>query len=151
MTTNIVDEFVNYLSSRHFNAAGLLAKLNSTPRRNGDKTLRDLWEASDLSANDFATEVAAFYRLPRVTLPQLIAATPLTAKFSRRFLRETLVFPYQHADGRPRLVLADPNDVAAARAAEIVLGCAVEIEVASYEDLGIALGETARRGRRVDG
>ena len=75
MTGSIVDEFVNYLSSRHFNAAGLLAKLNSTPRRNGDKTLRDLWEASDLSANDFATEVAAFYRLPRVALPQLIAAT----------------------------------------------------------------------------
>src|SRR5688500_14732061 len=128
MTTSIVDEFVNYLSSRHFNAANLLAKLNSTPRRNADKTLRDLWEASDLSANDFASEVAAFYRLPRVTLPQLIAATPLTAKFSRRFLRETLVFPYQHADGRARLVLADPNDVAAARAAEIVLGGAVDIE-----------------------
>ena len=141
MTASIVDEFVNYLSSRHFNAAGLLAKLNSTPRRNGDKTLRDLWEASDLSANDFATEVAAFYRLPRVTLPQLIAATPLTAKFSRRFLRETLVFPYQHADGRPRLVLADPNDVAAARAAEIVLGGTVDIEVASNEDLGIVLAK----------
>jgi general secretion pathway protein E len=141
MTTSIVDEFVNYLTSRHFNAASLLAKLNSTPRRNGDKTLRDLWEASDLSANDFASEVAAFFRLPRVTLPQLIAATPLTAKFSRRFLRETLVFPYQHADGRPRLVLADPNDVAAARAAEIVLGGSVDIEVASYEDLGIVLAK----------
>jgi general secretion pathway protein E len=129
------------LSSRHFNAANLLAKLNSTPRRNGDKTLRDLWEASDLSANDFATEVAAFYQLPRVTLPQLIAAAPLTAKFQRRFLRESLVFPYQHADGRPRLVLADPNDVAALRAAEIVLGGAVDVEVASYEDLGIALAK----------
>ena len=141
MTTSIVDEFVNYLSSRHFNAANLLAKLNSIPRRTGDKTLRDLWEASDLSANDFASEVAAFYRLPRVTLQQLIAAAPLTAKFSRRFLRETLVFPYQHADGRPRLVLADPNDVAAARAAEIVLGGPVDIEVASYEDLGIVLAK----------
>jgi general secretion pathway protein E len=51
------------------------------------------------------------------------------------------VFPYQHADGRPRLVLADPNDVAAARAAEIVLGGTVDIEVASYEDLGIVLAK----------
>jgi general secretion pathway protein E len=129
------------LSSRHFNAASLLAKLNSTPRRNGDKTLRDRWEASDLSANDFASEVAAFYRLPRVTLPQLIAATPLTAKFQRRFLREALAFPYQHADGRPRLVLADPNDIAALRAAEIVLGGEVTLEIGSYEDLGIALAK----------
>src|SRR6266542_1291427 len=118
MTTNAVDEFVKYLTDRHFNAASLLSKLNSAPRRTGERTLRDLWEASDLSANDFAEEVARFHRLPRMTLPQLIAATPLVAKFSRRFLRETLVFPYQHADGRPRLVLADPNDAAAVRAAE---------------------------------
>ena len=71
----------------------------------------------------------------------MIAAPPLTAKFTRRFLRETLVFPYQHTDGRPRLVVADPTDVAAARAAEIVLGSPVEIEVASYEDIATALAK----------
>ena len=141
MTTNIIDEFVEYLSSRHFNASNLLSKLSASGRRNGEKTLRDLWEVSDLSANDFATEVASFYSLPRTTLPQLIAATALTAKFSRRFLRETLVFPYQHADGKPRLVVADPNDVAAARAAEIVLGVPVDIEIGSYEDLAIAIAK----------
>src|SRR4029077_8979285 len=139
MTTNVVDEFVKYLGERHFNAASLLSKLNSAPRRNGEKTLRDLWEASDLSANDFAEEVAHFYRLPRVGLPQLIAAPTLAPKFSRRFLRETLVFPYSAADGSCRRVLADPTDVSAVRAAEIVLGRPVEIEVGSYEDIGIAL------------
>src|SRR5882724_3133938 len=111
MSANIIEEFVEYLSSRHFGAGNLLSKLNSTGRRGGEKTLRDLWEASDLSANDFANEVAGFYRLPRVTLPHLIAAPALTAKFSRRFLRETLVFPYQAANGA-RLVLADPTDEA---------------------------------------
>jgi general secretion pathway protein E len=139
MTTNAVDEFVKYLSERHFNAAGLLSKLNSSARRPGEKTLRDLWEASDLSANDFAEEVASFYRLSRVNLPQMIAAPTLAAKFSRRFLRETLVFPYQAPDGSCRLVLADPNDVAAVRAAEIVLGRPVEVEVASYEDIATVL------------
>jgi general secretion pathway protein E len=139
MTTNVVDEFVKYLTDRHFNAPGLLAKLNSAGRRPGEKTLRDLWEASDLSANDFAEEVANFYSLPRVGLPQLIAASTLAAKFSRRFLRETLVFPYSAADGSCRLALADPNDVAAVRAAEIVLGQPVEIEIASYEDIATVL------------
>src|SRR5436305_12253818 len=119
MTTNVVDEFAQYLTERHINAAALLAKLNSGGRRADDKTLRDLWEASDLSANDFAEEVAAFYRLPRIGLPQLIAAPTLAPQFSRRFLRETLVFPYQATDGSCRLVLADPTDVAAARAAAI--------------------------------
>jgi general secretion pathway protein E len=141
MTTSVVDEFVKYLSDRHFNAAGLLSKLNSTPRRNGEKTLRDLWEASDLSANDFAEEVAGFYRLPRIGLPQLIAAPTLAGKFSRRFLRETLVFPYSAADGTCRLAVADPNDVAAVRAAEIVLGRPVEIEIASYEDIATVLAK----------
>src|ERR1043165_4848938 len=98
MTGNVIDEFMKYLGDRHFNAAALLSKLNSAPRRNGENTLRDLWEASDLSANDFAEEVARFYRLPRIGLPQLIAAPALAAKFSRRFLRETVVFPYQGAD-----------------------------------------------------
>src|SRR3954471_14848860 len=133
MATNVLDEFAKYLTARHINAAALLAKLNSSGRRTDDKTLRDLYEASDLSANDFAEEVAAFYRLPRVALPQLIAAQPLTAKFSRRFLRETLVFPYQGA-GSCRLVLTDPTDEAAVRAAEIVLGHSVEIEIGSSED-----------------
>jgi general secretion pathway protein E len=141
MSPNVIDEFVSYLGNRHFNSEILLSKLNSTPRRNGERTLRDLWEASDLSANDFAEEVARFHRLPRVTLPQLIAATPLVAKFSRRFLRETLVFPYQHADGQPRLVLADPQDAAAVRAAEIVLGGEIAVEVASFEDLSTALAK----------
>src|SRR5436190_4862444 len=141
MTTNVVDEFVKYLGERHFNAASLLSKLNAAPRRNGEKTLRDLWEASDISANDFAEDVAQFYRVPRVGLPQLIAAPTLAAKFSRRFLRETLVFPYQGADGSCRLVLADPTDVAAVRAAEIVLGRPVEIEVGSYEDVATALAK----------
>src|ERR1043165_1242376 len=141
MTGNVIDEFMKYLGDRHFNAAALLSKLNSAPRRNGENTLRDLWEASDLSANDFAEEVARFYRLPRIGLPQLIAAPALAAKFSRRFLRETVVFPYQGADGSCRLVLADPTDVAAVRAAEIVLGRAVEIEVGSYEDIATVLAK----------
>ncbi|MEJ0078885.1 MAG: ATPase, T2SS/T4P/T4SS family [Alphaproteobacteria bacterium] len=139
MTTNVLDEFAQYLTGRHINAAALLAKLNSGSRRADDKTLRDLYEASDLSANDFAEEVAAFYRLPRIALPQLVAAQPLTAKFSRRFLRETLVFPYQGAAGSCRLVLADPSDEAAVRAAEIVLGRSVEIEIGSYEDIATVL------------
>src|SRR4249919_1946719 len=139
MTTNVLDEFAKYLTERHINSAALLAKLNSGGPRSADKTLRDLYEASDLSANDFAEELAAFYRLPRVALPQLIAAQPLAGKFSRRFLRETLVFPYQGAGGSCRLVLADPTDEAAVRAAEIVLGRSVEIEIGSYEDIATVL------------
>jgi len=154
MSTNIVDDFLEYLSSHHFVAGSLLSKLSSGGRHGSDKTLRDLWEASDLSANDFAGAVANFFELPRLTLPQLIAATSLAEKFSHRFLRETLVFPYQHIDGRPRLVVADPTDSAAVRAAEIVLGTPVAVEIASYEDLAVAIakrvGETDEKAGETD-
>jgi general secretion pathway protein E len=100
-----------------------------------------LWEASELSAADFAEEVARFYGLQRLTLPDLIAATPLTTRFSPRFLREMALFPYEAADGKHRLALADPSDDAAIRATEIVLGPGIACDVASFEDIATALGE----------
>jgi len=96
---------------------------------------------TDLSANDFADEVARFYKLPRLLLPQLMAASALTRRFSGRFLRETAVFPYQTPDGRFRLAVADPTDAAAVRAAEIVVGGPIAIDVASFEDIATALTE----------
>src|SRR6202007_2551433 len=108
---------------------------------NSELSLRKLWESTDLSANDFADEVAHFYGLARGRLPDVIGVSPVTSAFSRRFLRETTVFPYQTSDRRLRLALADPSDAAAIRAAEIVLGGPVEIEVASFEDIATALTE----------
>jgi general secretion pathway protein E len=99
-----------------------------------------LWKASDLTAHEFADEVARFYRLPRLTLPQLFAASAAIKGFSQRFLRESAVFPFEGESGRYKLAIADPNDVAALRAAEIVLGGPVEMEVASFEDIDTVLG-----------
>jgi general secretion pathway protein E len=141
MTANIWREFAEYLAGRNFIAGELLSKLGAPDARGGEKKLRDLWELTELSANDFADEVARFYGLPRVGLPQLIAASSAVARFSRRFLRETSVFPYEAADKSFRLVVADPNDVAAVRAAEIVLGGPVDVEIASFEDIATVLSE----------
>jgi len=98
-----------------------------------------MWELTDLSANEFADEAARFYGLGRVSLPDLLAATPLVGAFSQRFLRDTLLFPYRSADMAVVLAVADPTDQAARRAAEIVLGSDIVIKIASYEDLAIAL------------
>jgi general secretion pathway protein E len=140
MIADNLGEFAKYLLDGNSITSDLASKLNSAGRVTKDVKLRDLWESSDLSANDFADEVARFYRLPRVTLPQLMSAAPLVARFSRRFLRETTVFPYG-IEGDFRLAVADPNDAATARAAEIVLGGPVAIEIGSFEDIGIALSE----------
>jgi general secretion pathway protein E len=100
-------------------------------------------DATDLSANEFADEIARLTGLSRIPLPALLAAKPLARHFSRRFLRETMVFPFQSAQHRPCLAVADPRDTAAARAAELVFGGAIDLVVASSEDIATALNRLA--------
>lgn len=132
--------FVRHLAGKRHLATEVLAPPESGETREG-QTLKRLWEQTDLSAGDFADEVARFYRLPRIGLPQLLSAHALVQNFSRRFLREMEAFPYRNEGGAFRLAIADPTDTACVRAAEIVLGGPVAIEVASFEDIATALTE----------
>ena len=112
-------------------------------------SIRSIWEGCDLSAGEFADEVATYYRLPRTTLPELLAAPSLVNNFTRRFLRETTIFPYDVGGGRFGLAVADPSDLAAQRGAEIVLGGPITLSIASFEDIAAALFE--RLGSDEDG
>jgi general secretion pathway protein E len=107
------------------------------------RRLRELWEATDLSAGEFADEVAQHWGIKRLTLPQLLSSVALLERFSRRFLRESTILPFQDASGRCGLAVADPSDTAAIRAAEIVFGESVEIAIGSFEDINTVLEENA--------
>jgi general secretion pathway protein E len=112
------------------------------------KALRELWESTDLPAAEFADEVAKFFKLQRVSLPDLLASQAQVEGFSRRFLRESMVFPFRSKGGTVKLAVADPMDTAAIRAAEIVFGEAIELVIASFEDITTILerldgGDTA--------
>jgi general secretion pathway protein E len=113
----------------------------SGPRHPQPASLAKPWEMTTLSSSEFADEAARFFRCERVALQDMLAATPLVAAFSQRFLRETLVFPFQSEDRGAVLAIADPTDVAAQRAAEIVLGSDIEIRIAAFEELGIVLDQ----------
>jgi general secretion pathway protein E len=141
MTGNSQEEFARYLSNKRHITENLDAHPESANGAGAELTLRRLWELSDLSANDFADEVARFYRLRRVALPQLLAASPLTQRFSPRFLRESSAFPYQTAAGDFALAVCDPSDGEVLRAAEIVLGGEVAVAIASFEDIATVLTE----------
>jgi general secretion pathway protein E len=155
MPADIAHEFANHLRSKNHLAqdgaapggAAAQSDRSQSDRSQGDRTLHKLWGLTDLSASDFADEVAAFFDVPRVTLQDLLAAEPLAHRFSQRFLREMLVFPFASADGEPTLAVADPSDLAAAQAAGIVLGSEVKIRVASFEDIETALDQ--RLGNEV--
>jgi general secretion pathway protein E len=141
MSPNAVEDFAKYLASKSL-IAGLVISKFDLP--SGAQAIRRLWELTDLSANDFADEIARFYGARRMSLAELMEARPLVGRFSRRFLLEMSVFPFEAADGSYGLAVGDPVDSAPVRAAEIVLGGAVSAVIASFEDIATVL--TARLG-----
>jgi general secretion pathway protein E len=140
MAFDPASEFANYLRGKS-HLAGEANSLNLQTQARDERTFRKLWELSELSANDFADKVADFFKLPRVSLPDLLAAPALAKQFSPRFLREMTVFPYHSADGLVMLAVADPSDSAAVRAAAIVLGSKVNVSIASFEDIETILNQ----------
>jgi general secretion pathway protein E len=138
---SIYSEFIDHLLGNGLVRAEIAHKALSQPDSHSVATLRQLWEASEISAHDFADEVALFFRLRRLTLPQLIAAHSLVGRFTRRFLREAAIFPFDKGEGQFGLAVGDPFDAAAQKAVELVLGAPAEIVVASFEDIATALNE----------
>jgi general secretion pathway protein E len=140
MAFDPTSEFANYLRGKN-HLAGEANSLSLQTHARDERTFRKLWETSELSANDFADKVAEFFKLPRVSLPDLLAAPALAKQFSPRFLREMSVFPYSSTDGAMMLAVVDPSDSAAVRAAAIVLGNEVDVSVASFEDIETILNQ----------
>ncbi len=116
----------------------------------GRVSLRALLEASEVSAQEFADEVAESYGLARVSLADLIAAQSLGASLSERFLRESCVFPYLDAEGRVCLAMGDPEDRESLRAAEIALDARARVVVASFEDIASVLDMRAETHEAVE-
>ena len=138
---DFVAEFLHYLGGKKLIRADVLRNNTDVSGAESRRTLRQVWESSDMPAHDFADHVAAVFGLRRMSLPDLIGATALTARFSQRFLREAAIFPFEHGKGRFGLALGDPGDIAACKAAELVLGGQVDRVVASFEDIATALAE----------
>src|ERR1700676_3200761 len=149
------ETFRQHLLEKYSLPAKARARVENPANSNLARPLRELWEATDLSAAEFADEVAIYWGVVRLSLPQLLASTPCPDGFSRRFLRESTIFPVRAPNGSYRLAIADPSDTAAVRAAEIVFGEPVEVAVASFEDITTVLdqridadGATAEEGAR---
>ena len=125
------EKFGAYLLQKYSLPAGRAASSGQAAVR----ALRELWESIDLPAAEFADEVARFFKLQRIGLLELLATEAQVEGFSRRFLRESMVFPFRSQGGTVKLAVADPMDTAAIRAAEIVFGDTVELVIASFEDI----------------
>src|SRR5438105_3518953 len=95
MTVNSLEDFTKYLLHKNVLSRDYTSKLDKGEGNSRDASIRRLWELSELGANDFADEVAHFFALPRINLPELLDASSVVRGFSPRFLREMMVLPYQ--------------------------------------------------------
>jgi general secretion pathway protein E len=141
MRADATTQFAEYLVSKQLIRGDIDSAFRNGNSENGESVFKKLWALTELSAADFADEVARFHRLPRIGLAEMVAASPLAERFSHRFLRDSAVFPFQTAEGHFKLAVVDPCDSAAIRATEIVLNGPVTIEIASIEDIAIVLAE----------
>jgi general secretion pathway protein E len=137
--SEMLQHFCTHLVERQLLIREAATRFNAADAHKSGKPLQKLWELTEISAHEFADEVAKFFDLPRVGFTELMSAAALFDKFSHRFLRDASVFPCSDDAGLARIVVADPTDGAAIRAAEIVLGAPLPIGIASFEDIATAL------------
>ncbi|KQP93239.1 general secretion pathway protein GspE [Methylobacterium sp. Leaf113] len=105
------------------------------------RTYRQILDASDIGAARFADIVSDLHGLPRAKLEDLMAGGSLAERFSPTFLAEAGLYPYA-AEGGIRLAVADPSAGDLIRTLILSLGDTVALEVASFEDVEIALNRT---------
>jgi general secretion pathway protein E len=118
---------------------GFVTRARAVPARGARLSMRSIFEASDMSAQEFADEVAEGFGLQRASLAALTSSAGLSRGLSERFLREAAIFPFADSDGRVRVAMADPGDAEALRATEIALDARAEVVVASFEDIASAI------------
>jgi general secretion pathway protein E len=134
-----IEQFRQHLLKQVSDAARARIQVQEPNHGGAASPLRLLWEKSDLPAGKLADEVARFWNLRRLNLQDLLSAASAVEQFSARFLREASIFPFRTEQGRFALAVSDPTDAAAIRAVEIVCGSAVEVAVASFDDISTVL------------
>ncbi len=102
--------------------------------------------ASRLKPGEFADLLSETQALSRVSLDALRKGASLAAEFSLPFLHEASLYPYRAPDGTLRLATADPFNADAIDAVILTLGGQVSVEIATFEDVEIALDADQRAG-----
>ncbi|RBP04657.1 general secretion pathway protein E [Roseiarcus fermentans] len=138
---DLTEDFTNHLLERQSIDQVRYREFISTDSFDPNYKLKRLWKSTDLSSHEFANEVAAFFGLRKLTLPELLERRSLAEGFAPRFLREASIFPFETHEGAFGLAASDPADAQTLQAAEIVFGAPFEIVVASFEDIAAILGD----------
>jgi general secretion pathway protein E len=114
------------------------------------ESYRAVHDSSGLTDGQFADAVALYMGCGRIAYADLATAEPLVPLFTRRFLRDAVLYPFRADDGGAAIAVAEPPNEMVLRASSIVLGARPAIRVASYEDLAQILTERLADEERTE-
>jgi general secretion pathway protein E len=109
----------------------------------------DLWQGGILTGGELADAVALFHNLPRAKADQIQYQAELFKGLSRRFLRESWIFPFLD-DGEVALAVADPTKDEAIRAVMVALGEPAPLHVAAFDELAVLFEQDSSAQRSGD-
>lgn len=106
--------------------------------RNGAalQTVEDLWRSGVATAKEIADALSDYYSIPRATFDAIAPRAALLGDLSRRFLRESFVFPFEE-DGTVTVAVADPARSDVIHAIGLALGASPTVKVASFEEIDL--------------
>jgi general secretion pathway protein E len=109
----------------------------------------DLWQGGILTGGELADAVALFHNLPRAKADQIQYQAELFKGLSRRFLRESWIFPFLDG-GEVALAVADPTKDEAIRAVMVALGEPAPLHVAAFDELAVLFEQDSSAQRSGD-
>jgi general secretion pathway protein E len=110
----------------------------------------DLWEAGVLSGAELADAIASFHNLERVQAEEIHHRPEMLAGLSRRFLRDSWIFPFLD-NGEPALAVADPTRDESIRAVMLALGEPAKVRVAAFDELSVIFEQDSTQPRGAGG
>ena len=115
----------------------------------GEESYADLWEAGILSGGELADAIALFHNLPRAKPDQIQYRAELMEGLSRRFLRDSWIFPFMEGSDLA-LAVGDPTRSEAIRAVRLALGTPAPLRIAAFDELAVFFEQEADRLRSAD-
>jgi general secretion pathway protein E len=132
-------EFIVHLSRKGVVRDEAIVRDRLNSRRSQAAAVIDWMGLTKLTPSALADELAAFSKCKRLQRSDLIADGFAGARLSKRFLKDSRLFPFKDSSGTIILAIATPVDAETIRAIEIALGAPVVIAVATGEDIDAAL------------
>lgn len=128
-----------FLIAGGYLSAADLGRARKASRETGEGLVAAIRSLGVVSGRDLARALSTYYDLPTVTEDEWPKSSILGDALSPRYLREHKLLPLVADEQRLVIAAADPGNAAAIDAIRLAAGRAIEVRVASADDIDAAI------------